>query len=107
MKALVFHDVGDIRLDDVEAPKIQEPTDAIIRLTSSAICGTDLHMIWVRIKAHALFAGQKRLSTPANRGAWFAILHYRRRRLSPPLAIYQTVSLGRSVNKERRFSFTG
>jgi threonine dehydrogenase-like Zn-dependent dehydrogenase len=67
MKALVFHDVGDIRLDDVEAPKIQEPTDAIIRLTSSAICGTDLH-IWVSIEAHALFAGQKRLSTPANRG---------------------------------------
>ena len=45
MKAVVFHDVGDIRLDDVEDPKIQEPTDAIVRLTSSAICGTDLHMI--------------------------------------------------------------
>jgi len=68
MKALVFHDVGDIRLDDVEAPKIQEPTDAIIRLASSAICGTDLHMIWVSIEVHALFAGQKRLSTSANRG---------------------------------------
>ena len=66
MKALVFHDVGDTRLDDVEAPTIQEPTDAII--TSSAICGTDLHMIWVSIEAHPLFAGQKRLSTPANRG---------------------------------------
>jgi threonine dehydrogenase-like Zn-dependent dehydrogenase len=37
--------VGDIRLDDVEDPKIQEPTDAIVCLTSSAICGTDLHMI--------------------------------------------------------------
>ena len=45
MKAVVFHGVGDIRLDDVEEPKIQEPTDAIIRLTSSAICGTDLHMV--------------------------------------------------------------
>ena len=45
MKAVVFHAVGDIRLDDVEDPKIQEPTDAIVRLTSSAICGTDLHMI--------------------------------------------------------------
>ena len=45
MKAVVFHDVGDIRLDDVEDPKIQEPTDAIIRLTSSAICGTDLRMV--------------------------------------------------------------
>jgi len=45
MKAVVFHGVGDIRLDDVEEPNIQEPADAIIRLTSSAICGTDLHMI--------------------------------------------------------------
>jgi len=45
MKAVVFHGVGDIRLDDVPEPKIQAPTDAIVRLTSSAICGTDLHMI--------------------------------------------------------------
>lgn len=45
MKAVVFHGIGDIRLDDVPEPKIQESTDAIVRLTSSAICGTDLHMI--------------------------------------------------------------
>lgn len=45
MKAVVFHGIGDIRLDDVPEPKIHESTDAIIRLTSSAICGTDLHMI--------------------------------------------------------------
>ena len=45
MKAVVFHGIGDIRLDDMPEPKIQEPTDAIIRLTASAICGTDLHMI--------------------------------------------------------------
>lgn len=45
MKAVVFHGIGDIRLDDVPEPKIQDSTDAIISLTSSAICGTDLHMI--------------------------------------------------------------
>src|SRR5690348_6493388 len=45
MKAVVFHDLGDIRIEDVPEPKIQEPTDAIVRLTASAICGTDLHMI--------------------------------------------------------------
>jgi len=45
MKAVVFHDIGDIRLDDVPEPKIEEPTDAIIRITASAICGTDLHFI--------------------------------------------------------------
>lgn len=45
MKAVVFHGVGDIRLDEMPEPKILEPTDAIVRLTASAICGTDLHMI--------------------------------------------------------------
>ena len=45
MKAVVFHGIGDIRLDNVREPKLEKPTDAIVRLTSSAICGTDLHMI--------------------------------------------------------------
>ncbi|TBW32553.1 glutathione-dependent formaldehyde dehydrogenase [Azotobacter chroococcum] len=45
MKAVVFHDIGDIRLDDVPEPHIEVPTDAIVRLTASAICGTDLHFI--------------------------------------------------------------
>ena len=45
MKAVVFHGIGDIRLDNVREPKIKAPTDAIVRLTASAICGTDLHFI--------------------------------------------------------------
>jgi threonine dehydrogenase-like Zn-dependent dehydrogenase len=45
MKAVVFHGIGDIRLDNVREPKLEKPTDAIVRLTASAICGTDLHMI--------------------------------------------------------------
>lgn len=45
MKAVVFHNVGDIRLEDVPEPKIQQPNDAIVRITSSAICGTDLHFV--------------------------------------------------------------
>lgn len=45
MKAVVFHDIGDIRLDDVPAPSLREPQDAIVKLTASAICGMDLHMI--------------------------------------------------------------
>ena len=45
MKAVVFHDVGDIRLDEVADPRIEEKTDAIIRITASAICGTDLHFV--------------------------------------------------------------
>ncbi|PYV99865.1 MAG: glutathione-dependent formaldehyde dehydrogenase [Acidobacteria bacterium] len=45
MKAVVFHDIGDIRLDDVQEPAIRDPYDAIVQLTASAICGTDLHMV--------------------------------------------------------------
>ena len=45
MKAVVFHGVGDIRLDTVPEPKLKEDTDAIVRLTASAICGTDLHFV--------------------------------------------------------------
>jgi threonine dehydrogenase-like Zn-dependent dehydrogenase len=45
MKAVVFHGIGDIRLDDVPEPKIEQPTDVIVKITSSAICGTDLHMV--------------------------------------------------------------
>lgn len=45
MKAVVFHDIGDIRLEDVAEPRLREPTDAIVRLTASAICGTDLHFV--------------------------------------------------------------
>lgn len=45
MKAVVFHGVGDIRVEDVPEPKIEQPTDAIVHLSASAICGTDLHMV--------------------------------------------------------------
>ncbi len=45
MKAVVYHGVGDIRLEDVAEPRIEAPTDAIVRITASAICGTDLHFV--------------------------------------------------------------
>lgn len=45
MKAIVFHALGDIRLDEVSDPVVESDTDAVVRLTRSAICGTDLHFI--------------------------------------------------------------
>jgi threonine dehydrogenase-like Zn-dependent dehydrogenase len=45
MKAVVWRDVGRISLETVADPKIQEPSDAIVRITGSAICGTDLHFV--------------------------------------------------------------
>jgi hypothetical protein len=45
MKAVVFHGIGDIRVHDVPDPVIKDPTDAIVRLTSSAICGTAVALV--------------------------------------------------------------
>jgi threonine dehydrogenase-like Zn-dependent dehydrogenase len=45
MKAVVYHGIGDIRLDRVSDPALQAPSDAILRITASAICGTDLHFV--------------------------------------------------------------
>ncbi|MBD0349135.1 MAG: glutathione-dependent formaldehyde dehydrogenase [Thermoleophilia bacterium] len=44
MKAVVWHGKQDVRVDDVPDPAIREPTDAIVRITSTAICGSDLHL---------------------------------------------------------------
>lgn len=44
MKALVFHGMKDVRVDNVDDPQIEEARDAIIRVTSTAICGSDLHI---------------------------------------------------------------
>lgn len=44
MKALVWHGKEDVRYDTVSDPEIEHPRDAIIRVTSCAICGSDLHL---------------------------------------------------------------
>lgn len=44
MRALVYHGKQDIRCDRVPDPKIEHPRDAVIRVTSCAICGSDLHL---------------------------------------------------------------
>jgi threonine dehydrogenase-like Zn-dependent dehydrogenase len=44
MKALTFHGRRDVRVDTVPDPRIEERTDAIIRVTSTGLCGSDLHL---------------------------------------------------------------
>ena len=44
MKAVTWHGKRDVRVEDVPDPKIQEPTDAIVKITSTNICGSDLHL---------------------------------------------------------------
>jgi alcohol dehydrogenase len=45
MKALVYHGPGTCAWEDKSRPTIQEPGDAIVRITTSTICGTDLHIL--------------------------------------------------------------
>jgi threonine dehydrogenase-like Zn-dependent dehydrogenase len=44
MKAVTWHGRRDVRVDEVPDPRIEEPTDAIIRITTTALCGSDLHL---------------------------------------------------------------
>src|SRR6476620_11953558 len=44
MKALCWYGVNDVRVETVPDPRILDPRDAIVRITSTAICGSDLHL---------------------------------------------------------------
>ena len=44
MKAVTWHSPRDLRVEEVPQPSVLEPTDAVIRVTSAAICGSDLHL---------------------------------------------------------------
>lgn len=44
MRALTWHGIEDVRVTEVPDPQLQDPTDAIVRVTSTAICGSDLHL---------------------------------------------------------------
>jgi alcohol dehydrogenase len=45
MKAAVFHKPGDIRCETVDDPRIEDPGHVILKVTSTAICGSDLHIL--------------------------------------------------------------
>ena len=49
MKAITLHGTGDVRVESVPDPRIVDPTDAVVRITTSAICGSDLHQYHGRV----------------------------------------------------------
>ena len=51
MKAIVYEGVKDVRVEEVEDPKIEREDDVVVRVTSTAICGSDLHLIHGRVPA--------------------------------------------------------
>ncbi len=55
MKAVIFHGVGDVRVETVPDPSIEHPTDAIVKITTCAICGSDLHPYHGRVGVGDVF----------------------------------------------------
>ena len=51
MKALVYHGPMDVRVDDKTKPKVQNPEDIVLRVTETAICGSDLHLFHGTMKS--------------------------------------------------------
>lgn len=45
MEALTWHGKRDVRVEEVPDPRIEQPTDALVRVTTTAICGSDLHPV--------------------------------------------------------------
>ncbi len=52
MRAVTFQGAKDIQVKNVEAPKIEKPDDIIVRITSTAICGSDLHIYLGALPTH-------------------------------------------------------
>ena len=48
MRAVTYQGPKDIKVIKVDAPKIEKADDIIIKVTSTAICGSDLHIYWVQ-----------------------------------------------------------
>jgi len=49
VKAITLHGPGDVRVESVPDPRIVDPTDAVLRITTSAVCGSDLHQYHGRV----------------------------------------------------------
>ena len=65
MRALVWHGKEDVRYDTVTDPEIEQPRDAIVKVTSCAICGSDLHLFHnflQPLRGFAVFLGLKVVS---------------------------------------------
>jgi glutathione-independent formaldehyde dehydrogenase len=100
MKAVVFADVRSVSVREVPDAEIEEPTDAVIRVTSSAICGTDLHMYDGRTGATAgLVLGHEALGVVDRVGAAVSMVK-RGDRVVIPTHLY----CGLCVNCARGFS---
>jgi threonine dehydrogenase-like Zn-dependent dehydrogenase len=63
MRTTVMYGAGDVRVEDLPDPRIQAPTDAIVRVVRSCVCGSDLHRL-LASAASPLAVGARAGSAP-------------------------------------------
>jgi glutathione-independent formaldehyde dehydrogenase len=69
MKAVVYKEPYKVDVDEVEDPRIEDPTDVIIKITTAAICGSDLHMYEGRTDAEpGIVFGHENMGTVVEAG---------------------------------------
>jgi alcohol dehydrogenase len=101
MKALVYHGPGQRSWDDVPEPTIEAPTDIVVRIDSSTICGTDLHILKGDVPAvlPGTILGHEAVGTVVERGAGVTTLE-----LGDRVLVSCITSCGRCrFCKERRY----
>lgn len=69
MKALVYHGPGQRSWDTVPNPTIQTPTDAIVKIDTATICGTDLHILDVPAVKPGTILGHEAAGTIVETGS--------------------------------------
>jgi threonine dehydrogenase-like Zn-dependent dehydrogenase len=70
MQGLTFYGPGDVRVEDVPKPTVEEPTDVLLRIDRAAICGTDLHPYHGRLEIEEGFVlGHEYMGTIEDKGA--------------------------------------
>jgi alcohol dehydrogenase len=101
MKALVYHGPGQRSWDDVPDPTIEAPTDIVVRIDSSTICGTDLHILKGDVPAvqPGTILGHEAVGTVVEKGAGVTTLE-----LGDRVLVSCITSCGRCrFCKERRY----
>jgi threonine dehydrogenase-like Zn-dependent dehydrogenase len=64
MRATLLYQAGDVRVEDVAEPKIQQPTDAVVRIVVGCVCGSDLWDIQAnRIRVRVSLLTPRRIRT--------------------------------------------
>lgn len=70
MKAVVYHGANNVSVETVEDPRIEEPNDVILKISSTAICGSDLHMYEGRTRAEpGIVFGHENMGTVVEVGS--------------------------------------